>query len=274
MRRSKNIMKLWIRKTVMSGSMTGALALLVGGIAMAQQAPALDTKHHHGHHAGLVGQALKLDSLTLEQRAGVKELVVERRSARTPVRQADARVLSQLAQEVEQASIDAQALAPSLNAENTAAVAESAAEKDTLNRLHALLTPAQRNQLVDRVESEHARAHEGPRAGHGRGEGWGQKLGLTPEQKSQIATNLRAERPASAPGGEEHARRPDQEQESRSALEAFRGDSFTPDALVHVERGGERAEILARAMVPVLTPAQRKALADSLRQRAAHKVRS
>jgi Spy/CpxP family protein refolding chaperone len=262
-------MKRWIRKTVMSASMAGALALLVGGIAIAQQAPAQDAKHHHGHRAGLVGEALKVDSLTPEQRAGVQELAVERRSARTPVRQADARVLSQLAQEVEQASIDAQALAPSLSAESTAAVAESAAEKDTLNRLHALLTPAQRNQLVDRVENEFAKAHQGPRAGHRGGEGWGHKLGLTPEQKSQIAANLRAERNGGAPDGQDSAPRADQRGKIRDALEAFRGDSFDPGALVHVEHGGERAEMLARAMVPVLTPAQRKALAESFRKRAA-----
>jgi hypothetical protein len=57
------------------------------------------------------------------------------------------------------------------------------------------------------------------------------------------------------------------------ALEAFRGDSFAPDALVHDKSAGERMQMLARAMVPVLAPAQRKALAESLRDRAAEEGR-
>jgi Spy/CpxP family protein refolding chaperone len=271
-------MNRWIRKTVMPASIAGALALGVGGIAVAQQAPSHLSSHlkgHHPHHPGLIGEALKLDSLTPEQRAAVVELAAARRSARTPVRQADARVLSQLAQQVEQASIDEQALATNLSAEHSAAVAESAADKDTLGRLHALLTPAQRNALVDDLEAEHARARhaehgaDGGRGEHGGLRAWEGKLGLTPAQKSQIVASLRAEHHNGAAPPPDQERRSEEHSAVREAIESFRGDSFAPDALVRVEHRGERVEMLARAMVPVLTPAQRAHLGELLRERAA-----
>ena len=90
--------------------MTSALALLPAGVALADdggsqapQAGAIDGGHHgrHGHRQGLVGKALRLDSLTPAQRSTIEGLVRTQRSAWTPVRQADAAVLTQLAQGVE-----------------------------------------------------------------------------------------------------------------------------------------------------------------------------
>jgi Spy/CpxP family protein refolding chaperone len=255
------MMNRWIRRAMMSLSITSAVAL-VGGVALAHHAEGKG----HGQRAGLLGQALKLDSLTPEQRTAVGQLVEQRRAARVPVREADARVLTALAQGVEQASVDPQALAPALNAEDHAAAAQTAVERDALNRLHALLTPAQRSQLVDRIEAEHSRKDAGgdrePRGA------WGGKLGLTPEQKTQIAASLHAG--GQSEGGTKGAH----EGEPRQALEGFRGDSFDASGLVRVEHRGERAEKLAEAMVPVLTPAQRGEFAKHLRARAAHESHS
>jgi Spy/CpxP family protein refolding chaperone len=270
-------MNIWIRRVVTCTSVAGALALLPSAIAFANQDPASSAgesmKHGHFQRGGLLGESLTLDSLTAEQRSAIEQLVQQRRAAGVPAREADARVLVQLAQQVEQASIDAQALAPNLAAEGSAAAAQSAVERDTLNRLHALLTPAQRNQLVDRVEAEHkptARAEGKDKEGQEHHPRWGLKLGLTAQQKAQIHTNLQAERGANAGDGDEHAERAMR----HAALEAFRGDSFDASALVHVERRGEHAEKLARAMVPVLSPAQRATLANQLRARAAHETHS
>ena len=254
------------RKAVISLSIAGALALVPCAAAFAQEAHA--SHHEHAHRTGLLGEALKLESLTADQRTAVQQMIDQRHTASAPVRAADAQVLTTLAQEVEQASIDRQALAPALSAEEAAATAQSAVEQGALNRLHALLTPSQRSALVDRLEAAHGKdpraAHEGHKGGH---EMWGGKLGLTPEQKSQIATNLQAEGSSGAKGQQEGERR-------HQALEAFRGDTFDASALVHVEHRGDRAEKLAQAMVPVLRPAQRAAFAAKLRARAAHESRS
>ena len=274
-----------IRSSVFTLAIVGALSLGMGGLALAQQAHASDAGHVHGHKAGLLGEALKLDSLTVDQRAAISDLVNQRHAASAPVRQADAQFLTALAQEVEQATIDRTSLSATLSAEDSAAVAQSAAEKDAINRLHALLTPAQRNQLVDLVEAGHPRgAHQGT-SEHGaehHGRGWGGggggtgagSLGLTAEQRSQIAANLRAEWQANTAGaGRDAGRGAGPGAGHRQALEAFRGDSFDASSLVHVERRGERTERLAEAMVPVLTPAQRGVFAQHLRDRAARESR-
>ncbi len=257
-------MNRWIRRAVMSASFASAVAL--GGVALAQPSDAAapqQSGHRHPHRDGLLREALGLDTLSPAQRSSIEALIQQRRDAAAPVRSADAQVLTMLAQQVEQASIDRQALAPALSAEQSAAVAENAVDRDALNKLHALLTPAQRSELVDRLEARTAqwRHGDGGRPGarrelHERMA----KLSLTPEQKAQIAANLRAER---TPGQGAHRG------ERREALEAFRGDSFDAGTLAHVERRGERAEKLAQAMVPVLTPAQRATLAGELRARAA-----
>jgi Spy/CpxP family protein refolding chaperone len=251
----------------MVASLAGSLALVAGAVAYAQDAQAPgkigDHKGHHGdHRGGLLRAALKLDSITAEQRASIEKLKQERRTAGVPVRQADAQVLTVLAQQVEQAKIDPQGLAPSLSAEQSAAAAETNVERDTLNQLHSILSTAQRNQLVDRIEAarathEQAESHEG---GKGR---FGFGLGLTPEQQASIRANLHAEAPAkdAATKG------------ARAAmLDAFRTDSFNASAFVNVRSPGERMERLAQAMVPVLNPSQRATFANHLRMRAQHEA--
>jgi Spy/CpxP family protein refolding chaperone len=242
--------------------LVGALGLGVARTAHADDAAPHAHHGHHGHRQGLLGAALRLDSLTPDQRASIEQLIAQRRTARTPVRQADAQVLEVLAHQVEQASIDPSGLAPTLTAEKTAATAELGVERDTLNRLHSILSPAQRGALVDGVEAhvrsfrqDHADAGVGAAPGGGHD---GHGLGLTPDQRAQIAANLRAE---GLPG---------QMGQARAMLEAFRGDAFDASSYLHAIVPGEHAEHLAQAMVPVLTPAQRAQFANRLRTRASH----
>jgi Spy/CpxP family protein refolding chaperone len=262
-------MNRWIHRVVTFASITSALALLPAGVAFAQEAPQQGQpqpgKHHHGKHQGILGAALKLDSLSAGQRTQVEQLVQARRTASAPVRQADAQLLTVLAQQVESARVDAQAQAPSLAAERAAAMSEQQVDRTTLAQLHAILTPAQRNQLVDTIE---ARASQGRPAGEREaraGKGFdGARLGLTPEQKAQIRANL----------GEMHrGERGERRGQMHAALESFRGDSFDASAMVHVERKGDREARLTNAMIPVLTPNQRATFATHLRNRAAHESR-
>ena len=254
-------------------ALAGALTLGAGGIALAQQAAAPTSgdagPHHHGHRDGIVARALALSSLTPAQRTAVERLVETRRAAEVPVKQADARVLTALATQVEQASLDRQALAPDLQARDGAAAAAHTVDAQTLQQLHDLLTPAQRGELVDAMEAgghAHGEHGHGARLAH-----MEQRLGLTDQQEAQIAANLRAEHQGAADGGH-----PGAHEGGRAWLESFRSDSFTANGNGGPQAGhrGEHLENLMQAILPVLSPAQRAQLATQLRHRAAHESRT
>ena len=260
-------MNRWIKKLVTFSTLAGTLALLPAGVAFAEDAqPQEQHGHGHrhgGHHQGLLGAALKLDSLTAEQRSQIVELAGQRRAAGAPVRQADAQVLTVLAQQVEAAKVDDAALAPSLAAERNAAAAELQVDRAVLARLHGVLTPAQRGELVDAVE---ARGVEERGENAGKEHVRGGKLGLSDQQKAQVHANLEASRG--------QIQRPEAREHRRAALESFRGDAFDAAALAQVDRRAERQTRVTEAMIPVLTPDQRATLATELRNRAAKAGRS
>ncbi len=274
-------MNRWIARIVTLASLAGAVALVPAGVAYAQQAATSPHEGHRmGHRMGLIGDALKLDSLTPAQRTSIEQLAQTRRTAEIPVHQADAQVLTVLAQQVEQAAINRQALAPTVSARESAALAARGVDLDTVQKLHDLLTPAQRGQLVDAVEA-HFQGHQGGwKADGGPGPGGhlgeiAKKLGLTDQQKAQIASNLRAERQAEGAG----APHPDFRGAGKAWLESFRGDAFNasasaPNAQQMMEHRANRIEDLLTAAVPVLTPSQRSELASHLRARAAHESHS
>ena len=273
-------MNRWIARIVTLASISGAVALVPAGVAFAQQAgDASAPSKHHGHREGLIGAALKLDSLTPAQRTSIEQLVQTRRTAEVPVRQADAQVLTALAQQVEQASIDRNALAPLVTARDSAAVAARTADLDTVQKLHDILTPAQRGQLVDGIEAHFAGASGGAGEGHGPGHGRlgmiAKKLGITDQQKAQILANLRAENPSRGDAGAH----PDFRAQGKAWLDSFRSDTFTAStAGANIPQGAggraEHLENLLTAAVPVLTSSQRSELATHLRSRAAHESHS
>lgn len=276
-------MNRWITRIVTVASLVGAVALVPAGVAYAQQAAASPNGRQHvgPHRMGLIGAALKLDSLTPAQRTAIEQLAQTRRTAEVPVRQADAQVLTVLAQQVEQASINRAALAPTVGARETAAVAARNVDLDTVQKLHDLLTPAQRGQLIDGIEARfQGHADAGPGKGAG-GHGGGhlgmiaKKLGLTDQQKAQIASNLRAERQAEGTP----APHPDMRGAGKAWLESFRGDTFNASASAsnipqRMERRANHMEDLMTAAVPVLSAGQRAELATHLRARAAHESHS
>jgi Spy/CpxP family protein refolding chaperone len=256
--------------------LSSAAALVPAGVAFAQQATtdAGSREWHHGQRPGLLGAALHLDSLTPAQRTSIEQLEQVQRTAETPVRQADAQVLTVLAQQVEQASINRSALAPTLSARESAAVIARTADLDTVQKLHDLLTPSQRGQLVDAAEARQAEG-TGRHQGRGRLGEIAEKLGLTDQQKAQILANLRAEHPASAEAGT----RPNFHGAGKAWLESFRGDTFSataagPNLPRQIERRANHMENLLAAAVPVLSPAQRAQLASHLRSRAARESHS
>ena len=269
-----------LTKRIAVGSvLAGAVALGPASLAWAQSSPAngsssSDAHPHHRGRGGLLQVAEHLDSLTPTQRTTVQQIAQTQRTAMAPVRQADAAVLTTLAQQVEAGAIDRQALAGSVQARESAGLAVGGAHRDAMQKLHDALTPAQRGQLVDTVEARgHAWMHGGDAgAGSGRLAAFGARLGLTPAQEDQIRANFRAGRAAEgAPAGRAHPGA------GKAWLESFRTDSFQASAAASgdpsqaqaaLDRRADRIEDWMQAAVPVLTPAQRSTLAGHLRERA------
>jgi Spy/CpxP family protein refolding chaperone len=154
-------MKLSIRRLITVASVVGGLAVLSAGTALADDAQPQQHAHIHAmKHAGILQQAQKLDGVSAEQIQQIGALEAQRHAAAEPVRQVDAKLLTDLATQVDAAKVDRGALQPELTAEEQAAQAEKNADAATLTSLHALLTPAQRNQLVDRVEAVSAKSEQ------------------------------------------------------------------------------------------------------------------
>lgn len=286
-------MNRWIGNVVLFSSLVAPP--LAGGVAMAQSVPAAPVAEagaeHHGHRPreGLLGRALTLDSLSSDQRAQIDQLMQSAQTTHVPVRAADAAVLTALAQQVESGSIDESALAPAMQARHSAEAAARSSQEDAVAKLHAILTPAQRGQLVDAVEARMG-AHAGhPHARGGRDHGMlshlSSELGLSDQQREQIASALEAQHVSQANGAAPTPTPAGAVPPHRAWLEAFRGDSFSPNAPApgsndgpftdaHKQaHDGMHMEHVLEAAVPVLTPAQRTELATLLRARAARETR-
>jgi Spy/CpxP family protein refolding chaperone len=143
-----------IRWVVALASVAGSLSLLPGAVALADAGQSGEHAREHGrhHHGGLVSAALKLDTLSAAQRTQIEQLESARKAAGVPVRQADARVLTDLAHQVEQDHIDRAGLKDGLDAEQAAAQGAMRVDAQTLAQLHGVLTSAQRGALVDGIE--------------------------------------------------------------------------------------------------------------------------
>lgn len=159
-------MNRFFRRVVTVASVAGSLALLSGAVALADEGKSGEhaREHGHHHHGSLVSAALKLDTLSGAQRTQIEQLESARKAAAVPVRQADARVLTDLARQVEQDHIDRAGLKDGMDAEQAAAQGAMRVDAQTLAQLHGILTPAQRGALVDGIE-----AHV-PAAARGRAE--------------------------------------------------------------------------------------------------------
>lgn len=270
--------------------LSGAVALGTAGMAWAQSDAANGASaatpsggHRHGH-GGLLQMAQGLGSLSATQRTTLQQIAQTQHSAMAPVRQADAIVLTTLAQEVEAGAIDRQALASSVHARETAGLSVQGAHRDAVQKLHDALTPDQRSQLVDAIESGahahgwHGAMHGGDGgAGGGRLAAFGNRLGLTQAQEDRIRANFRSERAAEGPPANGTGGTGAHAGAGKAWLESFRSDTFqasamSSDDVAHaqaaLDRRADRLEDWMQAAVPVLTPAQRSTLAEHLRERA------
>jgi Spy/CpxP family protein refolding chaperone len=281
-----------IRRFASVASIIGFIALGTSAVAFAAPDAAATAEaagQHHGHHGrhgrgDLLRASLRLDSLSAAQRQQIEGLVQQEKAAHANVTTARSQLLEAVAGRVAAGNVDDVALAPSVQAVEGAIQADEPGDRAALEKLHGILTPAQRVELVNKLEShehgrregeahEHGRGDAGPQAG-GEGRGgrgmWGRALNLTDAQKQQIEVNLKSIGPAPDKANWKEAR-----EAHKRVLEAFKGDRFVMNEVApprdprQIEQGVERVVRLAKASTPVLTPEQRATAAAKLREMAA-----
>jgi len=109
--------------------------------------------HHHGGTTLFIAMALDSLGVSLEQRPAAMRFSTELRARMEPARVAEEGLVMTLADGVAGANFDETSIDSSIAQVAAAAATAHDASADTLNQLHALLTPAQRDALVDKVES-------------------------------------------------------------------------------------------------------------------------
>lgn len=280
----KNVRNLAFALAVAAGSL-GAVAC--SGTADRQQQPQTSAnalskapvgQNTHGV-VKLVGEALGEVALRPDQRAELEKLAQAAEARHASMVDGRKELMLTLADQVEKGSIDKTALRPKLD--RLAADVDKVRPDDAaaLARMHAILDPDQRNAFVDALEEKfHGRMKHGPpgeegaRHGNhfGRMKELADDLKLTDEQRDQIKTILKE---AHAGHHKDFGEMRAKMKEGKKGLEAFRGETFDPNAVApkmqgareRIAEGSSKMIDVAEKVLPILTPEQRKIAADKLR---------
>jgi Spy/CpxP family protein refolding chaperone len=286
------------RVGVVASVLLGAGATLGCGGAAASQPPAataapassddevtagLMEHHRHHHHGGVtLFLAMSLDTLGVspEQRAAVERIRTELHASMEPAHVAEQNLVSVLADGLAAGAIDAAKVEAAIAQLSTAAAAVQDAPATALDELHGLLTPAQRAALADKVEAhwavwQKANAEESvqakPEGGHVAA--LAVDLDLTKDQvdtiRARLADGMKAMPPLDPQTITAHLHR---------FGEAFRAEQLDARALTAASSanahlaawGAAQMARLVEAASPVLTPEQRAAFAQRLREHATH----
>jgi Spy/CpxP family protein refolding chaperone len=123
--------------------------------------------HRHHHHGGFaMFIAMSLDSLgtTPEQDAQIVKIRDDIHAKLMPAHDAEKNVLSVLADGIAAGRIDKAKVDAAIEKLSTASAGVHDAVADSLNQLHAVLTPEQRLALIDKVEAHFKVWHHATRA--------------------------------------------------------------------------------------------------------------
>ena len=243
-----------------------------------KEASGLMDYHRHHHHGG-VTQFVEMGLDTLGEddakRPEIEKLQSDLQARMASTRAAEKDLLLTLASGVAAGAIDRAAVDASLAKLTAASEAAHGASLDTLNKLHAILSPAERAALVDKVEAHwevwrqvnHDEAPGGKQRG-GRLAELTEELSLTPDQVDKIAASY-PKALAGRPG------RLDPKKGNNyvsSFATAFAADSFDAKSLTSrvnpqlAGHGATRMALFYEIAAPVLTPEQRTKLAEDLRE--------
>jgi Spy/CpxP family protein refolding chaperone len=240
-------------------------------------------EHHRHHHNGGITQfiAMSLDTLGADdaKRAQIEKIQADLRQCMAPAHEIDKALLTTFADGIAAGQIDQAKVDASIAQLDTASTAVHDCSATALNSLHALLSPGERQALVDKVEAHwqvwresNHEAHPGGVEKGGRLKDLTEELNLTPEQVEKMSAALHAAHeshpltfdPAKA---EEHV---------QAFATAFAADSFDAKTVTHntnalvATHGARRMAFFYETITPLLTPDQRATLADHLRQHSTH----
>ena len=234
--------------------------------------------HHHGGVASYISMAIDTLGLDAAKKAQVEKIQSDLHAKMGPARDAEHDLLSTIADGVAAGKIDTAKVDAAVAKEGTASATIHTAIMDSLTQLHDVLSPVERQTLVDKVKAHHEVWHkvnveEKPDSKE-KGTHLAkltELLALTPDQVDKITKALAADVPP----------KPDNDPKAVDAhvdafAKAFVADKFDPKALAapataaagHAARhGGARLARFFEAVTPVLTPDQRTKLAAHLRER-------
>ncbi len=252
------------------------------------KAPLGETTHGAVH---VVGAALGDVALRADQRAKLETILKDADARHASSSGPRKELVLAFADQVERGSIDRAALAPKIDAAKAGGQKVRPEDLAALDQVHAILDKEQRAAFVDALEDHIKDAWRGKRA-HGGKEGHGgkdapagmwrmkqmaERLQLTDAQKDQIKEKMKAQHAAHEKGGGkgEHGKRGRHGglRQAKQALESFKNDDFKAQSLGDALGGGAdkgsahltRMIDVAEAVLPVLTPEQRKIAAEELR---------
>jgi Spy/CpxP family protein refolding chaperone len=239
-------------------------------------------EHHRHHHHGGVTQfiAMSLDTLGNDEakRPQIEKLQHDLHELMAPARDAEKELLGTLADGVTAGTMDKGKLDASIGKVRAAADAVHAASLDTLNKLHEILSPAERAALADKVQAHwdvwRQVNHEAEPGGRERGghlAALTERLSLTPDQVSKISGALHT-----AMAGLPKFDSKNAEAHVHAFSTGFAGDSFDAKSVASnangelAGHGATRMALFYETVTPLLTPEQRTKLAEHLREHASH----
>ncbi len=198
----------------------------------------LKEHHRHHHHGGFaMFIAMSLDSLgtTPDQDAAIKKIQADMRAKMLPAHDAEKSLLSTLADGVAAGKIDQAKVAAAIAQVSSSAAGVHDAVADSLNQLHAALTPPERVALVDKVEAHidvwrQANSEDEPAEKDAHGGHLGKltkELGLSPDQVEKIRASFKSSG-ASAPA---HFDATEAEAHLKAFGAAFESDTFDAKTL-------------------------------------------
>jgi Spy/CpxP family protein refolding chaperone len=273
-----------VRSFVSLTALSGALALAAcssqspnanapaSAVADPQGATAAgETREHNPLLAG----AWKLPDLTADQEVKLKSIEDDLHAASAPRRAAQKELAEIFATGLEKGALDEAAANAKIDQIAQLADAEKAKTGDSLDALHAMLTPAQRAEVVELTKAAWKEHKEGFKHHEGGGFGMHMKqlaedLKLTDDQKQAFKDEF------------EKMPHPDKSQfegmkaKMKAVGDAFASDTFDAKALGVGDKGATmaknfatRMERMVEASIKILDANQRTLLAAKIRERAA-----
>jgi Spy/CpxP family protein refolding chaperone len=245
------------------------------------QASAELREHHRHHHHGGITQfiAMSLDTLGADEAKAPKIERIQRELHRcmAPAGKAERGVLRTIADGVAAGSIDAAKVDAGIDKLASAAADANPCSVQALNRLHKILSPEERQALVDKVQAHwevwrqvNHEAEFGGQEKGGRLAELAKELSLTPDQVEKISAQLHA---AQSPAKFDPAKAVEH---LKAFSDAFVADTFDAKSIManangHLAtHGAKRMASFYEAVSPLLTPDQRTTLAAHLREHSGH----